>query len=71
MSGRSSTYWIRCRLNYRGEREWSCVSEWSVNYGNSRLRSDHRRATYYTDEKQAKRWARKYGVECPTEPEAK
>lgn len=45
---------------------WVGLSEWDVYYPNSRLRWPRSRRTLFSDEKSARRWARKYKVEFPT-----
>jgi hypothetical protein len=64
-----SEHYVACKERHDGLTEWSCVSYWSVVHGDSRLQSEHSRVTCYTDVRQARRWAKRYGVECPTVPE--
>ena len=50
--------------------EWSCVSKWDIKDG-GRLRREMHRCTYVHDLRSAQRWARRYKVECQTEPDAR
>ncbi len=68
-SGGGSFHWIRCRLDYRGEREWVCISEWDTYIAGDRLRYPRSTRTVYGNERDARRWARKYKVDLPLEPE--
>jgi hypothetical protein len=44
--------------------EWHCISSWDTD-GPGRLRTEHSRVTYYRTLTEARRWARKYKVDCP------
>lgn len=63
----SSQHYMRCRRRFDGVIEWTGVSWWDVQDG--RLRREMSRRTFYTDERAARRWARRYKVDFPTEPE--
>ena len=70
----ASEHWIRCRPRYDHTTgtyvpEWSCHSEWDVYYPGDRLRHPRHRVSYFHTLKEAQRWAKKYGVDCPTEME--
>ena len=67
--GSRADHYIRLRWSYDHysqiyRPEWSCHSTWDIPDG-GRLRREMCRTTTYSDVKQAQRWARKYGVECP------
>jgi len=70
-----SEHYVRLRAKYNHAThdytrlEWACVSTWDMQYG-GRLRSEMQRCTFYHDLRSAQRWARKYKVDCPVEPEA-
>lgn len=70
MRHRRNEHYITLRHRYVHETqsyrpEWSCVSTWDMPDG-PRLRREMYRVTYYSNVKDAQRWARKYDVECPT-----
>jgi hypothetical protein len=62
-------HWIRCKRNYKGDVYWTCCSSWDLKSRHSRLRTEVMRHTTYGDVRQARRWAKKYRVDLPTEPE--
>lgn len=64
----NSDHWVTCKLRYDGQREWTLVSSWNIPDG-GRLVREMRRSSYTTDVQHAQRWARKYKVACPVEPE--
>jgi hypothetical protein len=68
-SGTTSYHYMRLRLRWDGLREWIGVSEWDRYYEGDRLRYPQSRSTVYWDERSARRWARRYKVDFPTEPE--
>jgi hypothetical protein len=63
-----SDHYLRLRRSYLGELQWTMVSEWDIPDG-GRLRRTMHRTSVTTDWRHARRWAKKYGVEFPTEPE--
>lgn len=58
-----STHRLKVRLDTNGRPEWHGISEWDMHYPGSRLRYPRSRVTRLRDEKAARRWARRYGVE--------
>lgn len=51
-------------------RVWEGISTWDIKDG-GRLRREMQRSTTMHDEQTARRWARRYKVEFPVEPEAR
>lgn len=67
-SGSSSHHWMKVKLDYHGEPEWRGISEWDVYYPNSRLRWPRSRVSIFNNERDARRWARRYKVDFPPAP---
>ena len=64
-----SEYTMRCTLRHDGIREWRMHSSWDIEPPTSRLRTLVGRTNWTTDEKKARAWAKKRGIDFVSEPE--
>lgn len=66
----NTLHYVRCKAQYDHVTQanipvWACVSLWSIQPEGRRIRTEMSRCTHYYDVRQARRWAKKYNVECP------